>query len=635
MSAYTIADTVEVDIDMEEAFEFPNLPVNKSDTAAPDASSSHFVNAMLAASTGNLTLTENASVTYASTTSARLDFFFDIISGSDRTLIREELGKSWQEDPLDTLKLIFQLRDIRDGKGDRTEFYHALQWLYQHHPKTLIANLAALPEIGYWKDLAEFLLWETIDYTGINELNESYKQSQEVKGKRYEAEVWKQKNLKRKARREEFRAANPDADEATITRERDEKEAREKRDKTTAEKRANDSQYRQLHIEVARLFAVALQQDVSLAAKWAPTPRAHHDRHTLLATTIAQLLYPEEECRKQGEELASYVMRVRIQYQREYLTPLRAKIHVVETMMSHNQWDKIVYEQVPSVCMKKQKRLFTKHDNERFSTYLEQVEKGEKKIASKALMPHELVEEAFKYNMQVRWGGDNAANKKKELEQAIKVMEAQWRSYVDDLAKEGNFESTMAVCDVSGSMNGTPMHAAIALSLLITELTKAPFDQILITFSEDPKIHHVEGDTFLDRVENVSRMEFGLTTSNNVQPEQMVKRLFVFSDMEFNQASTGGMSAFNTDYAIIERKFKEAGYPVPEMIFWNLRGEGRAAHGASKPVTVGQTNIGMLSGFSGQLLKLFLKGKIEEMNGFAVLREALDIEKYERLVIID
>ena len=42
--------------------------------------------------------------------------------------------------------------------------------------------------------------------------------------------------------------------------------------------------------------------------------------------------------------------------------------------------------------------------------------------------------------------------------------------------------------------------------------------------------------------------------------DEMVKTLFVFSDMEFDEA---GGDKYETDYMLIERKFAEAGYPLP------------------------------------------------------------------------
>ena len=113
--------------------------------------------------------------------------------------------------------------------------------------------------------------------------------------------------------------------------------------------------------------------------------------------------------------------------------------------------------------MKRCKKIFLARDEEHFSGFLEAVKKGEKRIASGALLPHEIVNELMK-------GGEVA----KELED---VSEMQWKSYVDNLKKVGMLESALAVCDVSGSINGDPMmNVAIALSLLIADLSKPPFD---------------------------------------------------------------------------------------------------------------------------------------------------------------
>ena len=52
--------------------------------------------------------------------------------------------QAWNEDPLDTLKLIAHLRDVRDGKAEQKAFRLCVRWLYEKHPLTLIENL---PEI--------------------------------------------------------------------------------------------------------------------------------------------------------------------------------------------------------------------------------------------------------------------------------------------------------------------------------------------------------------------------------------------------------------------------------------------------------------------------------------------------------
>ncbi len=56
--------------------------------------------------------------------------------------------QAWEEDPLDTLKLIAHLRDVRDGKADRDLFHDCIAWLWEHHPLTLLANLEEIVKVN-------------------------------------------------------------------------------------------------------------------------------------------------------------------------------------------------------------------------------------------------------------------------------------------------------------------------------------------------------------------------------------------------------------------------------------------------------------------------------------------------------
>jgi hypothetical protein len=63
----------------------------------------------------------------------------------------------------------------------------------------------------------------------------------------------------------------------------------------------------------------------------------------------------------------------------------------------------------------------------------------------------------------------------------------------------------------------------------------------------------------------------------------MVKRLFVFSDMQFDESLTrnlddGDASEWETTHDRVVKEFKAAGYEVPEIVYWNLQG------GTTKPV---------------------------------------------------
>ena len=71
----------------------------------------------------------------------------------------------------------------------------------------------------------------------------------------------------------------------------------------------------------------------------------------------------------------------------------------------------------------------------------------------------------------------------------------------------------------------------------------------------------------------------------------MIKRVFVFSDMEFDKASA---NRWETDYEAIQRKFREKGYRsiIPEIVFWNLRD----SHATPVPGT--QKGVALVSGYS-------------------------------------
>ena len=98
----------------------------------------------------NMTLTENASYTFESTTSHCLDFYFEAMQNTGQDHIVKLLEQAWKENADLTLKLIFQLRDVRKGKGASIEFHHSLVWLFKYHPLTLIHNMQYLPQHGYW-----------------------------------------------------------------------------------------------------------------------------------------------------------------------------------------------------------------------------------------------------------------------------------------------------------------------------------------------------------------------------------------------------------------------------------------------------------------------------------------------------
>ena len=118
----------------------------------------------------------------------------------------------------------------------------------------------------------------------------------------------------------------------------------------------------------------------------------------------------------------------------------------------------------------------------------------------------------------------------------------------------------------------------------------------------------------------------------------MIKRAFVFSDMEFDEAC-GRYNYCDYDYDMEEidesqkasqkRKFREKGYrKVPEIVFWNLR------NSSATPVMATENGVALVSGFSKNLLTLFLEG-----GGILIPQDVMEFaisdEDYKKLVLFD
>jgi hypothetical protein len=92
----------------------------------------------------------------------------------------------------------------------------------------------------------------------------------------------------------------------------------------------------------------------------------------------------------------------------------------------------------------------------------------------------------------------------------------------------------------------------------------------------------------------------------------MIQTLFVFSDMQFNTATNGLLN--ETYYQTIKRQFDQAGYTIPQLIFWNLAAASGPG-GTPKPVTAGQSGVSLMSGFSGAIMKYFIGQEDEQRTG--------------------
>ena len=444
-----------------------------------------------------------------------------------------------------------------------------------------------------------------------------------------------------------------------------------------------------------------LLKEISLAGKWAPTPGASHDRVTNIATAISQLIHTSQVITPTPSALndtsiSSHERSVVLRsfYQRWVLTELRQISAYPEPLMASRRWTEINYTRVPSICMNNNGGHFFTHDPKGFEKYLLRVESGKGSISGATMLPHELVAQiiALKSTERVFAGGKKGKKsskfstipavveaKKALAENKARVIEAQWKTLIESLREAGTLDNCLAVCDVSGSMGGihekydknhvSPIFASVSLSLVLASLATPPFDGGFITFSARPEYVQVNlKESLQEQVFSMVDTDWGANTDfratfvdlllplavkNKIKQEDMIKRLFVFSDMQFDASRGGHKVAWETTYDFIEAEYRKAGYEVPQIVFWDLN-----ATTGRKTVEVesDRKGVAMMNGFSPALLKVFMGEQEEvseweevmadgtstvtvveedEFNPFNVMKKALLRKTFDGLVIVD
>lgn len=346
------------------------------------------------------------------------------------------------------------------------------------------------------------------------------------------------------------------------------------------------------------------------------------------------------ESRKLAHITKTYMGMTSRQY-RKTLSILRARINIVERLMSENRWDEIEFDKIPSRAGLIYKNAFARHDIEREKngarTYEDFAKDTTTKVNAKALYPYEVVDKALN-RMRGTWGPNTVA-----LDDTDRLM---INKYWDNLADyfNGKTFNGMAIVDTSGSMCGSeasaPINVAISLGMYCAEKAKGPFQNHFISFESNPHFIEVEGVDFCDKVYRVSRAPWGDSTNiegafdmmldvaitNHCTQDEIPQNLIVISDMEFNycvssnayRSSWGGGGVNDTLFEKMRAKWAAHGYAMPHLVFWNVQ-----ARQNNIPMR-DEKNVSYVSGMSPVIYEMLLSGKTAQ----DLMYEKLDSERY-------
>lgn len=321
---------------------------------------------------------------------------------------------------------------------------------------------------------------------------------------------------------------------------------------------------------------------------------------------------------------------------RKTLSVLRNRINIVERLMSENRWDEIEFDKIPSKAGMIYKNAFARHDIERAKagaqTYADFAKDETKKVNADVLNPVDIANRVF--GGQVRTNTDRA------------IIDKYWSCLKDYY--NGRQENGIAIVDVSGSMSGQPMNAAVSMGAYIAERGKGPFKDHFITFSSNPALVRFEGVDIYDKFQRARQADWGGSTNieatfdmmlnvalqNHVPASDMPQTLYIFSDMEFNGCMSygpanasrwgygnrinGGAAGITTLLEGIAQKWARYGYELPRVIFWNLD-----ARQENIPALGGRFSY--VSGFSMNMVETILSGK----DGYDLMMEKLNTSRYE------
>lgn len=525
----------------------------------------------------NRTLTLNGAPTNKSTLDAVLDFFAAgaaLRSRSEKE-ITDLFEKAIRQDANLAMKALFYTRDVRGGQGERRTFRTIIKWLARNKEfeYCLADTMQYIPEYGRWDDIVE-LFGKTYNHDDI------IRQKADVNGRSWSSEFSEKIDAQLKLRGLKTRTSNPVGrsclDEAKIT--------------------------------AINLIKKQLMQDMDA------------ERPSLCAKWIPKINVSSKKTRSQALEIQK-MLGVTPEMYRKMLVQIRNRIHLTETDMSFKKWDEINYERVPSRASAIYSKAFRRHDENRYGEYIEAVKSGEKKINAATLYPYDIIRMV-------------ASGYRPE-------MDALWNAlpnYVDEP------ENALVVCDTSGSMCGAsennvyPIHVSVGLAIYFAERNNGPWKDHFITFSASPRMQKVEGDNIGEKYENLRRTEWDQNTNlmkvfrlildravkADLSDDEMVKKLYIISDMEFDSSDIEGHD--ETNFESIKKLYKKHGYTMPKLVFWNVD-----AKQTQYPVTANDLGVLLVSGASPSILKYAVNSKA--LSAIDLMLDVLNSERYEKIKV--
>jgi hypothetical protein len=342
---------------------------------------------------------------------------------------------------------------------------------------------------------------------------------------------------------------------------------------------------------------------------------------------------------------------------RKYIANCNKDLHTTQILQCDGRWHDIDFKRdVTSCTMHLQKKAFLcKGSNDKaseipdriacmnnYTDFVKACTNGTQKMKSKRVGIESIVKEAYRYF------GMYKCNTISKVE--VDTINTAWRDQMD--AVQSDLSNWIALVDTSDSMTweNCPLYAALGIGLRIAE--RSSLGKRIMTFSTRPQWMDLsKANTLTEMMTKVCSYYDVIGGSTNLMaaftkiadtcveldlhPSNVESLVFcILSDMQIDEADSS-FPGLTLD-GLVANYFREAGmktshrepYPVPRLVFWNMR----CTQGF--PSTMEREGTVAVSGYSPAVLDAFSKGSVEDLKTFTpwrFLHDSLAASRYTRI----
>ena len=451
----------------------------------------------------------------------RIQLFYNSERDLNIPMLYSYLDKSYKESQIETIILIFYIRDCREGKGERLLGRKALGWLFLKDYKTFSKIYTLVPLYGRWDDLVYF--WPGVLFPH----NEPIK--------------FIKNNFNIKINENDLKEIKKIQKEILLY-------------------------FGQQLIKDRELHLVGKQP--SRLAKWAPTENCKIDRSRNVVSTL---------CKAMGWS--------KKEYRKNYLSPLRDYLQIVERYLCDNKVHDLDFDNIPVNALKKYRKKLRDVSPAKYYT---------RKIF--------IIEPNNPYPYQIV----------RDIRKTGGFFPPIWKSIGKKLK---TIKDCLCILDNSPSTNSwyiddgkdfLPSDIIYSMCLIISENHSRNFKDTLITFSTNPTLEKIPKGTLENKYKHLKLLPWGFVLDIEkvydlflTSPKKIPKKFLIISDKKIEDGIIN-ISSLKS----IKKKFDELDLFFPNILYWNLNYDQ-----VKYPTVTTKNNIEIITGFSDHVIDALLEGR--------------------------